>query len=155
MIRRNVTRQSSCGILGLPQELACHSFVPSIVKSLIKNTLPKRIKKCSQPWLPKWSNHREIEKVKSHKKVLKYLDVTIEDGDLLIDTFVYDKASNNPEISDELCIDTADDIEVFKKNTTDRERSDELCVDDNVNIETTVNDIENNKTIHTIKKIKR
>ena len=94
MIRRNVTRQSSCGMLGLPPDLACYHCVPSIRKSLIKNTPPKRIRRCSQPWLPKWSNHREIEKVKVHKKVIKYLNITIEDGDELIDTFVYDKAHN-------------------------------------------------------------
>ena len=96
MIRRNVTRQSSCGILGLTLELACHICQPSIRKGLIKKTKPKRIKKCSQPWLPKWSNHREIEKVKAHKKVVNYLDITIEDCDELIDTFIYDK-------SDKIC----------------------------------------------------
>ena len=142
MIRRNVTRQSSCGILGLPLELACHFCQPSIRKGLIKKTKPKRIKKCSQPWLPKWSNHREIEKVKAHKKVVKYLDITIEDGDELIDTFIYDKTSNNSEMSDEICTATAEDIEILETNINDTEQSDELCVEDNVNDETTVNDKE-------------
>ena len=70
------------------------------------------------------------------------MDITIEDGDLLIDTFVYDKTSNNSEMSDEICTATAEDIEVLETNISDTEQSDELCVEDNVNDETTVNDKE-------------
>ena len=122
-------------MLGLPPELACHLCMPSIRKSLIKNTPPKRIKKCSQPWLPKWSNHREIEKVKFNKKVIEHLNITIEDGDELIDTFVNDKAHNIPTTNNENSV--VSDIYI---NTTHTEISDELCAYNN--IKTTVNDID-------------
>ena len=147
MIRRNVKRQSSCGTLELPPELACHLCVPSIRKSLIKNTPPKRIKKCSQPWLPKWSNHHKIEKVKFHKKVIEYLNITIENGDELIDTFVYDKAPNIATTT----IENSVASEVHE-NTTHTEISDELDVDDI--IQTTVNTIKvfENKKLDDLKR---
>ena len=63
MITKKVNEQSACGPLSLPPALACNHYIPSVNKSLMKGIAPKRIKKYSQPWLPKWTHHREIEKV--------------------------------------------------------------------------------------------
>ena len=75
-----------------------------------------------------------MEKVKVHKKVIKYLNMTIEDDDELIDMFVYDKAHNIATNNNENSV--ASDIH---NNTTHTEISDELCADNN--IKTTVDDI--------------
>ena len=114
-------------------ELACHHCKSSVTKALVKKTLAKRIKKCSQPWLFKWPIHREIEKVKVHKNVIEYLYVTIVDGDELIDTFVYGKA-HNMAATNEKCI--ASDIH---NDATHIKISDELSADNS--IATIVNDI--------------
>ena len=43
--KRKVTRQSSCGLLGLPTDLACQYCVNSITKASTKGIRAKRIKK--------------------------------------------------------------------------------------------------------------
>ena len=81
-MQRKVTRQSSCGLLGLPSDLACYHCAPSIYKATLKGVQPKRIKKYSQPWHFKWAKHRVLEKVKVHHNVLQFLgDKVVEDGD--------------------------------------------------------------------------
>ena len=42
--KRKVTRQSSCGLLGLPTDLACRYCVNSITKASTKGIRAKRIK---------------------------------------------------------------------------------------------------------------
>ena len=88
---KKVTRQSSCGPLGLSPDLACNHCIPSVNKSFMKGIVPTQIKKCSQPWLPKWTHHREIEKVRVHKKVIKYLGEIDVDSDELVDVSISDK----------------------------------------------------------------
>ena len=88
-MQRKVTRQSSCGLLGLPSDLACSHCAPSIYKATLKGVQPKRIKKCSQPWHSKWAKHRELVKVKVHHNVLQFLgDKVVEDGDELVDIHI-------------------------------------------------------------------
>jgi len=91
--RRRVTRNASCGSLGLPPNLACQWCEPSISKALQKGLLPKVIKKCVQPWASKWANHRELEKIIVHQKVKEYLGEINVDGDILIEDCVYGKGN--------------------------------------------------------------
>ena len=79
--------------------------------------------------------------------MIKYLNIKIEDGDVLIDTFAYDKAPNIATTT----IENSVASEVHE-NTTHREISDELCADNN--IETTVNNIEvfENKILDDLKR---
>ena len=101
MTSKKVTRQSSCGTLGLPPELACNHCIASINKSLMKGLVSKRIKKCSQPWLPKWAHHRELEKVRVYKKVIKYLGEIDVDSDEVVDVSLYNKeVSSDDENTD-------------------------------------------------------
>ena len=62
-MKKKLTRNATCGSLGLPQDLACEWCKPSISRALKKGIEPKRIKKCVQPWALKWGNHRELRKV--------------------------------------------------------------------------------------------
>ena len=87
MASKKVTRQSSCGLLDIPLDIACHHCVPSITKSIQNGKACKRIKKCTQPWLEKWANHRELEKVRVHKKMVESLG-KIDYSPTLIDTCV-------------------------------------------------------------------
>ena len=66
MSSTRVTRNSSCGTLNLPPDIACDHCIPSIIKALQKGAIPKRIKKCSQPWAKIWANHCELSKVELH-----------------------------------------------------------------------------------------
>ena len=95
MNKRKVTRQSSCGLLGLPTDLACQYCVNSITKASMKGIRANRIKKCNQPWLPKWSNHREVDKVRVHKKVIDHLGEIDISNDEIIETCVYLKSTTN------------------------------------------------------------
>ena len=85
--------------------------------------------------------------MKIHKKVTEHLNITIEDGDELIDTFAYDKAPNIATTT----IENSVASEVHE-NTTHTEISDELGVDDN--ILTTVNNIKvfENKILDDLKR---
>ena len=80
-----VTRQSSCGSLGLPPDLSCQYCQPSIIKALQTGTVPRKIKKCRRPWLPKWGMHRELAKVRVYKTVIEFLG----EIDLESDTLEY------------------------------------------------------------------
>ena len=91
MSSTRVTRNSSCGTLNLPPDIACDHCIPSIIKALLKGAIPKRIKKCNQPWATKWSNHRELGKVERYTKVRDHLGHIEIDGDVLIETRIYSK----------------------------------------------------------------
>jgi len=56
---RKITKNSSCGTLGLPLRLACRFCKPSILKALQKGNSPPCIKKCLSPFKEKWKTHRE------------------------------------------------------------------------------------------------
>ena len=96
--RRRVTRNASCGSLGLPPNLACQWCEPSISRALQKGLLPKVIKKCVQPWASKWANHRELEKIIVHHKVIEYLGEVNVDGGILVEDYVYGKGNVDPTI---------------------------------------------------------
>ena len=125
--KRKVTRQSSCGQLGLPTDLACQYCVNSITKASMKGIRAKRIKKCIQPWLPKWSNHREVEKVRVHKKVIDHLGEVDISNNEIIETCVYIKSptSNTKGISD----DVNDNAEVILNHSTNTTSNSNIATD--------------------------
>ena len=94
-MKGKLTRSSTCGSLRFPPNLCCVECEPSITRALQKGTQPKSIKKCHRPWLPKWGNHREIEKVMVFKKANAFLGIDIDEGDILIDTYLYKESNGN------------------------------------------------------------
>ena len=101
-----MTRSSTCGSLGLPPDLCCFKCEPNITRALQKGIKPRNIKQCIQPWLSKWSNHNEINKVRVYKEVNLFLGRGDEEADILIETYLYDKLNTNNETidnNDELC----------------------------------------------------
>ena len=64
----------------------------------------QKINKCIQPWLSKWGNYREIEQVLFYKSIREYLGYGNEEGDILVDTCVYENSHHSTnktiEVSD-------------------------------------------------------
>ena len=75
----------------------------------MKGLISKRIKKCSQPWLPTCAHHREVEKMQVYKKVIKYLGEIDVDSDELVDVSL-----NNKEVSSD---DENTDTNLQNENT--------------------------------------
>ena len=92
-MNKQVNQYSTCGSLGLPPDLACIWCVPSISRPLQKGIAPRKIKKCIRPWISKRGNHRETEKVRVLKKVIKFLGDDNGIGDILVDTYLYKETS--------------------------------------------------------------
>jgi len=97
MTNKRVTRNSSCGLIGLPVDLACERCKKSISRAFENGVQPKRVMRCTQPWVSKWGTHREIRFVRHFNEVNDFLGNTNKDGDILVDTYLYTqtKSSNN------------------------------------------------------------
>ena len=72
-MKGKLTRNFTCGSLGFPPNLCYIECEPSIIRTLQKGKQPKSMKKCHQPLLSKWDNHREIEKLMVFEKVNAFL----------------------------------------------------------------------------------
>ena len=71
--QKSITRNTTCGSLNLPVNLACQYCKPTITKALSKGIAPKKIRKCNQPFALKWSSHRELTKVRLYHDIHNYL----------------------------------------------------------------------------------
>ena len=93
--RKTITRNTTCGSLKLPVILACEYCKPSIIKALSKGIAPKIIKKCRQPFASKWSRHRELTKVRLYKDIHNYLGNVDIEGNILVNTRIYNNTEKN------------------------------------------------------------
>eukprot|EP00957_Ditylum_brightwellii_P063759 4838115-Ditylum_brightwellii.AAC.1 len=71
-----IQRKSSCGTVGLPEELACCICKSSIACAILKRKQPKLGLACKKPFDPKYaSGEFRTEGCKSeYKAIMKYLE---------------------------------------------------------------------------------
>ena len=93
--QKSITRNTTCGSLNLPVNLACQYCKPTITKALSKGIVPKIIKKCNEPFASKWSSHRELNKVRLYHDIHDYLGNVDIEGDFLVNTRIYNNTEKN------------------------------------------------------------
>ena len=100
-----ITRNSSCGSLCLPVDLACVFCKPTINRYILTGNPPKKIKKCIRPFDMKWKNHREQSKVDICNRIHNYINNDTKENtidhtatDLSIDMICEDVGNNNANV---------------------------------------------------------
>ena len=100
-----ITRNSSCGSLCLPVDLACVFCKPTINRYILTGNPPKKIKKCIRPFDMKWKNHREQSKVDICNRIHNYINNDTKENtidhtctDLSIDMICEDVGNNHANV---------------------------------------------------------
>lgn len=102
MKNKRITRNSTCGSIGLPVDLACERCKVSISRAFKNGVQTKKVKRCTQPWVSKWGTHREIRFVRHFNEVQNFLGNTNKDGDILVDTYLYTQTKSSNKVN-EVC----------------------------------------------------
>ena len=92
------TRRSTCLSLTLPDNFCCQKCLQRRNDLRFKAKDPW--KKCCQPWLYKWSIHREASKVRLHDEIRNYLNPnTLDDNRNMINVARYPSTRKNRDCS--------------------------------------------------------